>query len=263
MGNTPASEGEDMAESPRVATGELNMSKKKHRSLRKRLADKLKMTKSKKKYKEDLVIEEPAKQPDPRPQESSETLDKRRKLYSHLGIAKKGGSREEHMVPQGFKPPMKEPMIRESNTEKETKSSHSFIAIGKGKAIAQKDNESLSFQDKANEPERFSEALKYVGPALSGEAGVASNVKNSLAETKADEIDMTEESKFEITSESQETISENVSMRENDEFKFDIEQKNQPPPVKSNDEMRRKFLSRLTQEKVWLTPAEKPKSHQT
>jgi hypothetical protein len=45
MGNTPASEGEDMADSPRVVTGEISHSKKKHRSFRKRLFDKMKKSK--------------------------------------------------------------------------------------------------------------------------------------------------------------------------------------------------------------------------
>lgn len=35
------------------------------------------------------------------------------------------------------------------------------------------------------------------------------------------------------------------------------------PAQKSVNDMRKKFLSKLTQEKIWLTPAEKPKAHQT
>lgn len=48
--------------------------------------------------------------------------------------------------------------------------------------------------------------------------------------------------------------------KEEQDFKLDFITKNQE---RSGDTMRRKFLSRLTQEKVWLTPSEKPKAHQT
>lgn len=45
MGNTVASEGEGMADSPRVAQGEISHSKHKHRSFRKRMTDKFKKLK--------------------------------------------------------------------------------------------------------------------------------------------------------------------------------------------------------------------------
>jgi len=34
-------------------------------------------------------------------------------------------------------------------------------------------------------------------------------------------------------------------------------------PVKSMSDIRKKFLCKLTHEKIWLTPSEKPKAHQT
>lgn len=82
--------------------------------------------------------------------------------------------------------------------------------------------------------------------------------KNSAAETKADEMDVDEESKATINP--GEEVESSYLNKEVEGFKMDFIAKTQS---KSDAEMRRKFLSRLTQEKIWLTPSEKPKSHQT
>ena len=81
--------------------------------------------------------------------------------------------------------------------------------------------------------------------------------KDSLAETKADEGDPNEE--FNQESNLDKIEDENPD-KESEDFKLDFVTKNQ---VRSDEQMRRKFLSRLTQEKIWLTPSEKPKAHQT
>lgn len=93
MGNTVASEGEDMADSPRVATGEISQQKRKHRSFRKRLTDKFKKANADKEYKEDLT-ETDQKNIKKETEVPQEGANRRRKLYKNLGISK-AGSREE------------------------------------------------------------------------------------------------------------------------------------------------------------------------
>lgn len=83
---------------------------------------------------------------------------------------------------------------------------------------------------------------------------------NSMAETKADETDALEESKIDESTLETEKVESSYQNKEVEGFKLDFITKVQP---KSMEQMRRKFLSKLTQEKIWLTPSEKPKSHQT
>jgi len=47
-------------------------------------------------------------------------------------------------------------------------------------------------------------------------------------------------------------------MPDSDGFALDIIQK-----ARTNDKIRRQYLSKLTYKKVWLTPLEKPKNHET
>ena len=87
MGNTVASEGEDMCDRPRVGIGEISDKKKKHRSLRKRMMDKFKKTKvdlPQKEFKEDK----------PEMPQSPQDALKRRNYYKHLGIVQKGSTEE-------------------------------------------------------------------------------------------------------------------------------------------------------------------------
>lgn len=86
----------------------------------------------------------------------------------------------------------------------------------------------------------------------------ASGAKNSAAETKADEMDVDEESK--LSTNPDEEVEATFLNTEVEGFKMDFIHKTQG---KSDSEMRRKFLCKLTQEKIWLTPSEKPKTHQT
>jgi hypothetical protein len=52
-------------------------------------------------------------------------------------------------------------------------------------------------------------------------------------------------------------------MPEVDDYQIEYRKKALRTASSDPNEMRRKFLNKLTQSKVWLVPREKPKSHQT
>jgi hypothetical protein len=54
------------------------------------------------------------------------------------------------------------------------------------------------------------------------------------------------------------TVYDSFATPESDGYSLDFMQKN-----RTNDSIRRNFLSKLTYQKIWLTPSEKPKLHET
>lgn len=84
------------------------------------------------------------------------------------------------------------------------------------------------------------------------------NGRNTTPDSRKSLEDLLDKDKDDSTT--ADTFSINDTDKEEHDFKLDFLIKNQE---RSGDTMRRKFLSKLTQEKVWLTPSEKPKAHQT
>lgn len=82
--------------------------------------------------------------------------------------------------------------------------------------------------------------------------------RNTSPDFKQNLKDLISEPKDESTTAEEASLAD--AEKEEQDFKLDFITKNQE---RSGDAMRRKFLSKLTQEKVWLTPSEKPKAHQT
>ena len=89
MGNNVASEGENMDESPRVAMGEISKNKRKHRSYRKRMADKYKSAKA-------IIPEREFKDEPSKINEAPQDLNRRKNYYKQLGIVKKGSDADRY-----------------------------------------------------------------------------------------------------------------------------------------------------------------------
>lgn len=146
------------------------------------------------------------------------------------------------------------------------------MAMNKGKAIARNGVDSPLFKDKNKDVAGFSnmvnplisndtEELDISSPTMDkAQSQVITGTKNSWAETKADELDENEEVKHDQTTNASELIEDSFVTNESEGFKMDFITKIQ---TRSDADMRKKFLSKLTQEKIWLTPSEKPKVHQT
>jgi hypothetical protein len=279
MGNTIASEGEDMADSPRVPYGEISKKSKKHRSWRKKLYDKMtnrKKVKSPKKETPEYNVA--VKEHKESIKESPQEINKRRNYYQTLGIAHKG-SRESEKSPIGSK---RYASLLDGNAFSEDhhpleNKSHSFISVSKSPKLVKTQrgkspefgetrtpNKSqkhahYDFSDAIEKNRNENETKESRQMETSTRATDNTCVKNSMSEHKEDDIE-NEEDKFGDSQQSGlSTIGDSPS-KETEDFKMDIFTRNQG---KTDEAMRRKFLSRLTQEKVWLTPSEKPKAHQT
>lgn len=280
MGNTVASEGEDMADSPRVPHGEISKKSKKHRSWRKKLYDKMKRRKKTSSPKQQTPEYNAAKKEANEPvQESPQEISKRRNYYQSLGIAQKG-SRESEKSPIGgtrYAPLLDGNTFAEDHHPLENKS-HSFISVrkdsklvkpqrGKSPAFGETRTPNKSqkhvhydFSDAIGKNRNEKETKESRQMETSTRATENTGVKNSMGEHKEDDID-NEEDKFGDSQQSAlNTLGGESPSKETEDFKMDVFTRNQ---VKTDEAMRRKFLSRLTQEKVWLTPSEKPKAHQT
>lgn len=274
MGNTVASEGEDLADSPRVIKGEISEKKKKHRSFRKKLADKFTLAKK--------DITPPGKtfaddkdQTADKPKDTSEATNRRRNYYKNLGIGQKGSMENERVVKGLAKINSGEsrPTTEAEKFDKEFNRSFTSIAISKGKAITNVNTDELPYFGKNTSADNgetedisekeaiqdLAEIAEIEGPK-SGTDPDNNAISSSMAETKADEVDALEESKIDESALETEKVESSYQNNEVEGFKLDFITKVQP---KSMEQMRRRFLSKLTQEKIWLTPSEKPKSHQT
>lgn len=148
--------------------------------------------------------------------------------------------------------------------DREPLPSKSTLAMTKGKEMAQSDlHQTFSskaipkpldgFGDFAAEVDEKEDAL----PTFAGlEEHEESKVTGQPSDAKQDIKKLIGEIKEDSTADEM-SISE---QEKSEDFKMDFVTKNQE---RSGEAMRRKFLSKLTQEKVWLTPSEKPKAHQT
>lgn len=281
MGNTIASEGEDFAESPRVATGEISKSTRKHRSWRKKLADKFKKMKKEdnipiKVYKEDVEEEPQVKQ-------SVIGIDKRKNYYKNLGIAQRGSREQDRARLAGMRlaSNLEALNYERDNNERDYKS-FSSVAMTKTKAMPNNNSsDSPTFKPKLVGSKSSNGVGQGIGDSIvenslhkensesphldvPTKGPLNSNAKDSmaetLAETKLDENELLEEEKLEDGLQMTEQVEATYQTKEAEGFKLDFITKTQ---AKSDVEMRRKFLSKLTQEKIWLTPSEKPKTHQT
>lgn len=280
MGNTVASEGEDMADSPRVPQGEISKKSKKHRSWRKKLYDKMKRSKKtaspKKKTPEYDVAKNNCIEPI---KESPQEINKRRNYYKTLGIAQKG-SRESEKSPIGgsrYSPLLEGSNFPEDYHPLENKS-HSFISIRKDSKLVKtqrgkspvfgetrtpnkgQNHTHYDFSDAIEKNRNKNESNESRQMETSTRATENTGAKNSMAGHKEDDIDNEEDKLGESQQSELSTLGGDSPSKENEDFKMDVFTRSQ---VKTDEAMRRKFLSRLTQEKVWLTPSEKPKAHQT
>ncbi|CAI2362003.1 unnamed protein product [Moneuplotes crassus] len=266
MGNNIASEGEDMADSPRAGTGELLTSKKKHRSHRRKMADKLKKSNLKKGYKEDqdrLVIQEVPSKP------AAEGFNARRNYYKNLGINHIGSGEGAKYAPHNR---MMTSTISglpgkgDPKKDKEHASSYSYKAMSKAKDKARNDVKQESkmpeneggFGDFLQDQEEVKEVKSSELDKEKENNEESKKTRNTAPDFKHNLKELISESKDDSTATEDASITE--ADKEDQDFKLDFITKNQE---RSGDAMRRKFLSRLTQEKVWLTPSEKPKAHQT
>jgi hypothetical protein len=276
MGNTVASEGEDMAESPRVIKGEISEKKKKHRSFRKKLVDKFMLIKKDSTTPEKNFGDEKDQIMD-KPKETSEATNRRRNYYKNLGIGQKGSMENDRVVKGLAKMNSGESKQPEAEKfDKESNKSFTSIAISKGKAMANvgaddspylkknisdKDNDGLEGENMSREAAQLSiEDIAEMETPISCIDSEGNAISSSMAETKADETDALEENKIDESALETEKVESSYQNKEVEGFKLDFITRVQP---KSMEQMRRKFLSKLTQEKIWLTPSEKPKSHQT
>jgi hypothetical protein len=267
-----------MADSPRVIKGEISEKKKKHRSFRKKLADRFSIANKNKDNNQPVsknYVDDPKIMPD-KSKDDSEATNRRRNYYKNLGIGQKGSMENDRVVkgltkisPGDSKQPDADRLDKDSNK------SFTSIAISKGKAITNVNADDSPYlkksgsvdigqtQDSANKDAADASAkVDEAEAAASKVEPEGSAVSRSMAETKADDVDAVEENKLDDSALDTETEKVESSYQNNEVegFKLDFITKVQ---AKSMEQMRRKFLSKLTQEKIWLTPSEKPKSHQT
>jgi hypothetical protein len=215
-----------------------------------------------------------------------EGIDRRRKLYKNLGISKAGSREDPQLIMNRMSSMVDHPSGQNGITDKEiNKSSYSSKAINKGKAIATNDVDSPLFRDtnkiknesevgglsSTADPFTITDDSEYLEIANSiigiDQSDVVTNSKNSMAETNAVKLDEKEEVKLNSVKNANGetdahliTIEASFDTKDSDGFKIDFIAK---IPIRSDADMRKKFLSKLTQEKIWLTPSEKPKAHQT
>jgi len=261
MGNTVASEGEDMADSPRTAKGELSTSKK-PKSIRKKLINKAILQSTK-----DVIAEK--KQYSNEVQQDSQGLNKRKNYYKNLGIGQKAGMEKDRLSGAPKK-------ISESPPQDRELKSFTSMAITKGRLITSGASESVLLEDeKHGDLDLITRNSEFVEKNEANNQDLASNANDghkienrdnsgtphdSLGETKADENEILEEDKIEMNPDDTERVESTYLNKEVEGFKLNFITQVQNKTV---EQMRRKFLSKLTQEKIWLTPSEKPKTHQT
>lgn len=270
MGNTVASEGEDLADSPRVAPGEIP-EKKKPKSLRKRIMRTFKKSKPAPTTKKNFESDEENEKVE-NPIHNKQAIQRRQKYYKNIGISKIGSGESNRGL--SSKGPMNStldmPLAERESIDKNF-TSFSSLAVNKAKAIASKN-------ENANEPQKplkrgkssenfhkdiiseVSENQEFepmkISPKVNDPEDIATmQTKNSLAESKADDVELTEETKI-VDEENKEEDEKNAD----EEFKLNFVKNLQE---KSMNDMRKKFLWKLTHNKIWLTQNEKPKSHQT
>ena len=211
-----------------------------------------------------------------KPKETSEATNRRRNYYKNLGIGQKGSMENDRVVKGLAKINSGESKQPETEKfDKEFNKSFTSIAISKGKAMANVSSEDSPYLKKnlGSDKEEWAgeniikdasqlvlDEIAEVDHQISSIDNEGNGTSNSMAETKADETDALEESKIDESTLETEKVESSYQNKEVEGFKLDFITRVQP---KSMEQMRRKFLSKLTQEKIWLTPSEKPKSHQT
>jgi len=150
------------------------------------------------------------------------------------------------------------------------------MAIAKGRLITSGASESVLLEDeKHGDLDLITRNSEFVEKNEANNQDLASNANDghkienrdnsgtphdSLGETKADENEILEEDKIEMNPDDTERVESTYLNKEVEGFKLNFITQVQNKTV---EQMRRKFLSKLTQEKIWLTPSEKPKTHQT
>lgn len=269
MGNTVASEGEYMDDSPRVATGEISHKKHKHRSLRKRLADKFK--KSSKKSPPPLPEKTFADEIDEVNYERKTTttvIDKRRNYYKNLGIAQKGSRETERLGLTAsrqissieYTAPERDQLDKDDREYK----SKSILALDKAKAINETHKGTTPKRLKSSKSSNdivggFTPAIVENGAGIDHDEFPNADVSTKTTENTGTKNSLAEAEESKVGNSSDE-MDFPANKKETNDFKINFFTQTQP---KSDMEMRRKFLCKLTQEKIWLTPSEKPKAHQT
>lgn len=172
----------------------------------------------------------------------TETLNKRRNYYKTLGIQQKGSREEGHkrMLSTKMNSTIDIPTLDRAVSEKEHKP-FSKMAVQKGLALAKNDSERLVRHQRSLTPTMSTTDMN--------KEFVVEIVQDGAEDLNKDVLPS-----FGGSTHTKDTTEEQQAVEDN-KFNIDIGEE--------ASKMRRKFLCKLTQEKVWLTPAEKPKTHQT
>jgi hypothetical protein len=210
------------------------------------------------------------------PPQTQQDIIKRKNYYQSLGIAQRGSRETDRVSRMTAKSTSGIDMSNAEGSGLAMTKSKSFIDPDASKNKAEDELDTLpKFGEKnshcpltKNNRDGFEQALDeipqkqendsmfQVDDSTEGtEYTVAINTRLDSNSIQNDILEESKEDQFEI-----DLTTPKAQAKDSQGVKIDLVSTNK---VRTDEEMRRKFLGKLTQEKIWLTPSEKPKVHQT